>query len=366
MRPAWCAIRGGFAAEGLHLMRARLFLGLTLIQAVTFLLLVSLFGLTGSRAPVAVVSQDAGAPAEAFIRIVADIHHSYSVRRMSQAAATAALRRGDLVAVLTIPSNFSYAVTRRRQATVELVVDNIDTDMTEDVQRALPSAIVAFGNAMRFPGIHVRVAETDRCARDTGFIPYLVVSALVLDAFLIGGILCAMTVTREFEARTARVLGIAAVHPFYPVFGRLLAAGALSAVALALPFAVVVFGFHVSPRAPASAISELVVCTAIFGSVGAALGSLLRRTLAVVSLILGLALPLYVCSGSLEPARFDGEKIWTIARCTPVYYGVGLLENAFHGFQVTTESVATDATILCGWAIGSALVAAALLRRRLT
>ncbi len=58
---------GSFRAELLHLLRARLFVALTIIQAVTFLFLVSLFGLTGSRAPTALVTEDRGPYAKAFI-----------------------------------------------------------------------------------------------------------------------------------------------------------------------------------------------------------------------------------------------------------------------------------------------------------
>ncbi len=54
-------------------------------------------------------------------------------------------------------------------------------------------------------------------------------------------------------------------------------------------------------------------CVAIFTCLGAWLGAILKRTLAAVPLLFGLAMPFYVDSGALEPTRFDGEAIW-IAR----------------------------------------------------
>jgi hypothetical protein len=68
---------GGFQAEVTHLSRSRLFVALTVIQAVTFLFLVSLFGLTGSRAPTAIISEDQGSYARAFIAQLASAHHSF-------------------------------------------------------------------------------------------------------------------------------------------------------------------------------------------------------------------------------------------------------------------------------------------------
>jgi hypothetical protein len=68
---------GGFQAEVTHLSRPRLFVALTVIQAVTFLFLVSPKRLTGSRAPTAIISEDQGPYARAFIAHLASAHHSF-------------------------------------------------------------------------------------------------------------------------------------------------------------------------------------------------------------------------------------------------------------------------------------------------
>ncbi len=109
----------------------------------------------------------------------------------------------------------------------------------------------------------------------------------------------------------------------------------------------------------------ILLCVAIFSCLGVALGAILRRTLPVTSLVVGLALPLYVCSGSLEPERFDGNKLWILAHFSPVYSAVGVLEDAFHGLHVTPESVGTDFLTLIIWAVLSLAVAGYLLSKRL-
>lgn len=184
MRAQFAVLAGSFRAEMLHLRRARLFVALTIIQAVTFLFLVSLFGLTGSRAPTALVTEDQGPYAKAFIAQLASTYHSFDLRSMDEASALAALHRGSLVAIITIPSGFSSAIAHGQPITLHVAVDNVNTDMTYDVQRALPSAIVAFGRQHHLPNIRVQETEIDLINHDTGFIPYLVVSALALDAFI--------------------------------------------------------------------------------------------------------------------------------------------------------------------------------------
>jgi hypothetical protein len=109
-------------------------------------------------------------------------------------------------------------------------------------------------------------------------------------------------------------------------------------------------------------IGVLLLSIVIFSCIGVAVGAALKRTMPVASLVFGLALPLYLCSNSLEPQRFDGNLIWAIAHISPVYYSVGILEQAFHELQVTPEPVWVNFVILLGWAIIMLLVAAAMLR----
>src|ERR1700677_1469069 len=88
------AFRGGFQAELIQLNRSRLFLALTAIQAVAFLLLVSLFGLSGSQAPVVLVCEDTCAYSQTSMATLAAPYHSFAVTSMDLAFAMRALRAG--------------------------------------------------------------------------------------------------------------------------------------------------------------------------------------------------------------------------------------------------------------------------------
>jgi ABC-2 type transport system permease protein len=347
-----------------QLNRSRALVALAALEAITFLVLVSLFGLTGSRAPTAIVDEDHGPLAASFVRHLDAAHHSFALRHMSAADARSQLHDGNIVAIITIPHGFSSDVASGHTVMLPVVVDNVDTDLTNDIKEALPSAIVAFGKTHGFGGIRVVAAEHDLVDHETGYIPYLVVSALVLDALVVAGILGAFAITREYEARTVDQWRLAPVRSGWVLAGKLLAAAVVSAGAVAIALAIVVLGYGVGARDLSAAIAGLGLCVVIFTAIGAAVGALLRRTLPVAALFFGLALPFYIDSGALEPVRFDGNTLWKIGHSSPVYNGVAILESAFHGLRVTPESLGQNLVVLTLWAVAAVLVSCAVLARR--
>jgi ABC-2 type transport system permease protein len=353
MRVDLAVLRAGFRAECVHLRRTWAILVLILLQAVGFLLLMSMFALTGSMAPTALVVQQPGPLTEDLAASLAACHHSFALVRMGADDARKALAHGEVAAVLTLHAGLEDTIGRGGTATVRLDVDNINADMTEDLKRALPSAVVAFGHAQHFPAIRLRVEEQDMQQRDTGFADYLLVSSLMLDAFLIAAVLGALPISREAEAGTMRLLRASPFHPLVPLGGRLVAAGCVSCCAMVIPTMIVVLGFGTHPVHPVELVADLALCVAVFTACGAAAGACVKSSMAATCLIGSLTLPMYLCSNALEPQRFDGEAIWLLAHASPAYFAVGLLEHAFHDFRVTPEPLACDATVLMAWGMAA-------------
>lgn len=352
-------------AEITQLRRTPLLVALTIIQSVTFLFLVSLFGMTGAYAPTVVVDHDKGGPAQGFIEDLRVAHHSFNIqRKYSEDEGMALLKQGRLVAIISIPKGFSKALLMTQSTMVKVIVDNIDSDMTDDIQRALPSAIVACANQHNFPNTNVKVSETDLVDHETGFIQYMVASSLVLAAFIISCNLAATAVAREYEKKTAVIFGLAPIHPVWPICGRLLADSLFSLISLLVPVAVVIFFYGINPHYPLELAAVLIVCVLTFSCIGAALGALLKQTMPVASIVFGMALPLFMVSGSYEPERFDGNLIWTIAHLSPIYYGVGVIEHAVHGLIVTPEPVAFDFLVLVLWGLCFLGIVTATVRQR--
>ena len=344
----WRLFRSSAALEAAQLRAQWGFVALTALAAVSFLAMVSLFGLTGSYAPVALHDRDGGPYARRLVEALNGAHHSFALKNMSEAEAEAALGSGRLAGIIVIPAGFSEAVAEGRTVPIDVRIDNVNIDLTNDIQRALPAAIVAFGRRHRFPGTTVQMVEHDVLLRDTGYIPYLVVSALALDAMVIAGILGAMATAREWERGTVKLLRLSPASLGWVLAGKLSVAAAAAGAALGLALAAIVLGYGVVPIAPWATVFALAACVAIFTSLGAWVGAMLKRTLAAVPLLFGLAMPFYIDSGALEPTRFDGELIWILAHLSPVYYAVGVLEWAFHGLHVTPEPVYVDMLALAG------------------
>ncbi len=363
MSAASKALWAGFEAELIHLRRSRLLLGLTVVEALTFLVLVSFFGLAVTNVPTAVVDQDGGAAAQQWIAGMANARNTYGVRLMSQEQAQQAMFRGDVAAIVTVPKGFSEDIANHRMTRMPVAVDNINADVTEMVEAGFPSVAIPFALHYDLPGIRVQPAETNLLAHETAFIPYILVVALALDAFIVAGILAASAVAREFEARTISVLTLAPVSVMLPLAGRLLATSAASALAMALTVVVIVAGYRVIPAHALELAAALLACVVIFSSVGAAIGVLLRRTLPVAALLFGLALPLFVNSGFDEPLRFEGEAAFLIGHLSPVYYAAGVLQHAVHDLNTTPEPVGIDFAVLIGWALLAGFVAWAVMRR---
>ena len=364
MRRQSRALLGGMNAELNRLRRSRLLVAIVLVQAVTFILLVTLFGLAGSFAPTIVVNYDHGPLAQQFINNLESDHHSFVLTFMNnETAAKELVAQGDYVAMIVIPQEFSQGVLNGKTIPITVFIDNINTDMTSDIERAVPSAVMSFGDELKFEGLNASVAETDVYPHDTSFIDYMIASALVLDAFIIAGILSALSVAEEFESKTARLIAVSPVHPLIPLIGRVMTTALVSAGALAITVSVALVGYGISPVYPLEMVLTLLFCVVVFSCIGAALGAVMKRTLPVAMLILGIALPLFLFSGSYEPERFDGNAIWLVSHLSPEYYAVGLMEHAVFDLKITPEPLIVLALALVAFGVGALALARFYARR---
>jgi ABC-2 type transport system permease protein len=360
----WASCRASWWLEWAHLRRSWLFLALALVQGLSFLVLVSLFALTGSRAPTALINSDRSVISQQFVQELKAAHDSFSIRPMTAKQAEAELDAGSIVAIIRIPKGFGASIAHGETALIQVDLDNVDTDMTDDIERAVPSAIVLFGDHYHFPGIRVRSVERDELPHDTGYIEYLVVSALALDVLVVAGVVAGAAVAREWESGTAMAWKTAGSATGF-VLGKVGAAAVVGALGIIPPFLLVVLAYRVVPVHWGEAVLTLAGCCLLFACFGAALGALTKRVVPAAALLFGLAIPLYMDSGALEPERFDGNKIWLLAHLSPLYSVVGVLEDVFHGLHVTPEPVAVDALAMGTWTLALFITAGWLAGRRL-
>ena len=82
-----------------------------------------------------------------------------------------------------------------------------------------------------------------------------------------------------------------------------------------------------------------------------------------LALVFGVSIPLFFLSGAFGPISFTTDAIQFIARLFPVYYGIVVMQHAFHGFALNTYGLAGNVSILAGFALGISVLAALILRR---
>jgi ABC-2 type transport system permease protein len=328
----------------------RTFTILSVIMPINFLLLFLLFALTGGQAPTAVVLEEDGPYARELVTAMQNAH-SFIIHETTAAEARAAIDRGEIVAIVTVPATFDADIQAGRVVELPVVVNNLNTDFTNDIRRAVPLAITSF-YANAFPDkVVIQVREVDVQPHDTGYVPYLAVSIVVI-GLMLGGLLQAGTnAAREYETGTIKELILSPASRWAIQTGKALGALVLNLGAGALVLVVVVVGLGIQPVHWGELVGFALLLIAIYVSLGTLFGTFLRRRQAVVPLSFGLTLPLFFISGPFGPVGWGSPVVAAVAHAFPVYYAIALFQHAFHGFQTTPTSTVTNALILAGFAV---------------
>lgn len=343
-------------------MTDRLFTVISLFVPVNVLILMSLFVLAGSYAPTAVVMQDQGPYAQAFYQTMGQAN-SFRLQKASAAEAERLITAGQIVAIVTIPADFDAKVQQNQPVQVGVKINNLNTDFTNDIRRAIPLSITSF-YAKAFPNlVSVTVQEHDLYVHDTGYIPYLGVSILVI-ALMMGGLIQSGTAAaKEWENQTMKELLLSPASRWAIMVGKMLGAFLLGLGSTIIVLLVLIFIVGVSPDYWGELIGFTVLSLLIFNTVGTLLGTLIKMRQPVIALSMGTALPLFFLSGAFAPISFNTPALQVIAKIFPVYYQIVVFQHAFHGFALNTFSLGTNTLILAGYALALILLVTVALQR---
>src|SRR6516225_8406989 len=164
---------------------------------INILFLMILFVIGGGYAPTAVVMNDHGPYAQQLYRAMSGAH-SFRLQQVSAQDAGDLLRSGRIVAVVTVPADFDERIRQNQPVQVGVQINNLNTDFTNDIRRAIPLSITSFyGKA--FPKlVNITPHEFDLQPQDTAYIPYLTVSILVVGLVLAGILQSGTAAAREY------------------------------------------------------------------------------------------------------------------------------------------------------------------------
>jgi ABC-2 type transport system permease protein len=325
---------------------------------INFLFLMILFVIGGGYAPTAVVMNDRGPYAQQFYQAMSGAH-SFRLQQTSAQEAQALLHSGHIVAVVTIPADFDARIRQNQPVQVGVQINNLNTDFTNDIRRAIPLSITSF-YAKAFPHL-VTIAphEQDAYAQDTDYVPYLSVSILVVGIMLGGVLQSGLGTAREWESATVKELLLSPASRWSMILGKMLGAFAVGVVSLIIVIAALVLLIGVWPAHWGEVIGFGLLTLIIF----VAWGTLFKNRTPVLALAFGISIPLFILSGAFGPLSFTTPVIQFIAQLFPVAYAIALQQHAFHNFNLNTYGVGGNALVLVGYALGLILLAAVALRR---
>jgi len=327
----------------------RAFMITSIIIPINFLLLFLLFALTGGQAPTAIVLEDKGPYAQQFLSAM-EHSHSFIIQQTTSVDAKTLIKKGQIVAIVTVPANFDSLVRDGNQVQLPVVLNNLDVDFTNDIRRAVPLAITSF-YANAFPNqVVIRAHEVDAYSHDTGYIQYLVVSLMVVSIMLGGLLQAGSNAAREYEKGTIKELMLAPASIWAIQIGKILGTLLLNSLSAVVMIIVIVFLIGVWPEHWDELFAFVLLLMITFVALGALIGTLIRRRQAVIPLSIGLSIPVFFISGAFGPAEWGDQVTAAITQLQPVYYGIAIFQHAFHNFTTTSTSPAIDGFILAGFA----------------
>jgi len=344
-------------------LRQPLTMVVTIVPPLIFLMVQALGAEAVGRSPVALVNQDSGPQGAQIVQAIREAN-VFRLQEVDAAKAQALLKNLDVVAVVTIPAGFSQRLQARLGTTVDVTVNNLNLDFTNDIRRAVPDAITHYYLAQGDQSpVKISVNESDLRARDIEMFQYSVLPTLVLLLTVSGLISGGIATGREWESATVKELLLSPAPGGAIIAGKVLA-GFTTSFGLGVVVLLVVYGMGwIYPEGIYWLNMLLIVglVSLLGASLGVAIGAALRRIMPVIAVSINVALYLFFLSGGVGVLAFEPQWLQDIASFVPLTYGNHALSMAL--FYNSADLLGRDVLVL-GLSSLAALVLGTLAVRR--
>jgi ABC-2 type transport system permease protein len=271
----------------------------------------------------------------------------FRLQEVDASRAQTLLKNLDVVAVVTIPAGFSQRVQAHLAATINVTVNNLNLDFTNDIRRAVPDAITRYYAAQGNQSpVRISMDEHDLRQRDIQMFQYSVLPIVVLLLIISGLISGGNAAAREWESSTVKELLLSPVPGGAIVAGKVLA-GFLTSFALGMLVLLAAYGLGwIYPQGIYWLDVTLVVgLVALFGaSLGVAIGAALQRIMPVIAVSVNLAFYLFFLAGGMGVLAFEPVWLQNIAAFVPLTYGNHVLQMAL--FYNSADLLGRDVLVL--------------------
>lgn len=338
----------------------------SLLVPVSYFLVVFLGAQAVSQNPVAVVNLDQGPVGRQLVQSIvqADV---FRVTQTSPDQAQWLYTHLEVAAVITIPPTLSQAMQRHLATPIQVQVDNLNADVTNDIRRAVPDAITTYYQTMDSSNpIMITLAERDMRPQDVQLYQYSVLPVIILVITVNGIITAGMAATNEFEQRTIKELLMAPCPRMAIIFGKV-AAGFIGTWMLATGLLLV--GAALNLTRPAglgwfSSLGVIALGSLVSAGLGIAVGTFFQRKQVVSYAATLVAVELFALAGGLGVIFFEPTWLQQIAAYDPLTYAIHSLQMAV--FYHSLQGVWTDILVLLATSIGAISLGIAALSRHVS
>lgn len=319
-----------------------------MVVPVLGLILVEALGAAAvGRSPVALVQVDQGPKAAQMAQIIhqADVFRLTDVQNESRAQQL--LNDLDVVAIITIPADFSQRLAQGLPVQVDVEVNNLNADFTNDIRRSVPDAITQFYQAQGpHSPIKVGIHEQDLRTRDVQLFEYTILPTMIMLVMLSGLVSGGLSAAREWESRTAKELLLSPATRGTIITGKVLASFLTT---FSLGLFVLLLGDVLGWTQPegiywASTLLILALVALFSSALGIALGALLQRLQPVTAISINAAFYLFFLAGGISVLAFEPDWLQAIAAYIPLTYGNHALQMAV--FYSSSDQLGVDALVL--------------------
>jgi ABC-2 type transport system permease protein len=324
---------------------------ITVLPALALLFVDALSAGAVGRSPVALVNLDHGERGQQMVQVIhqADV---FRVQDATPAQARLLYKNLDVVAIVTIPANFTQAVARHEPTHIGVQINNLNADFTNDIRRAVPDVITQFyqqqGSAST---ILVTLREQNLRSQDIQLFQYSAMPLVVLLLVVSGIVSSSLAAAGEWETRTIKELLLSPTTNAPIIMGKVLTGFVTTSVLGVLVLGVGdVLGWVQPVGIYWLTVLLIVALIALFSAgLGVALGALLQRIQPVSTAAIVLSLYLFFLTGGTAVVAFDPSWLQTIATFVPLYYGRHALEMAI--FYHSSDQLGRDVVVLAASAL---------------
>ncbi len=330
-------LRGLVRKEFYQIIRDPSSIAIAFLMPVVLLLL---FGygvsLDAEHVPIAIVDEGGGAEADRFTGAFARSRYFDPVRMTTMREARRAMAEGNVDAIIHIRSAFSRALRSAGGADIGVVVNGVDANTARLVIGYLDGIWASWlGDRARAVGrslsIPVTVEQRIWYNSEVRSRNFLVPGLIAVIMTLIGALLTAMVMAREWERGTLEALMVTPVAMREVILGKLIPYFIMGMGGMALSVAMAVFLFEVPLR---GSLPVLTAASALFLVVALGMGLLIsvvakNQFVAGQTAIIVTFLPAFLLSGFIFDIGSMPAVLQGITHIVAARYFVAILQTVF-------------------------------------